>query len=80
MSSCLISGKKKYSLDLAQYIIWSKFHIQTTKKKKKPLKKKHILTHAYTQSEKNEADTMQHFLARLLGKCININTPSFLSY
>lgn len=56
MSSCLISGKK-YSLDLAQYIIWSEFHIQTTKKKnEKALKRKHIQTHAYTQWEKNEAD------------------------
>lgn len=54
MSPCLISGKK-YSLDLAQYIIWSEFHIQTIKKKK-ALKRKHIQTHAYTQWEKNKAD------------------------
>lgn len=75
MSSCLISGEKK---PCCQYIIWSKFHIQTTEKKNLKKKKGKTQTHAHTQWKRTEADAMQHFLARLLGKCIN--TASFLSY
>lgn len=64
----------------AQYVIWSKFHIQTTKKKKNLKKwKTHINIHIYTVGKPNqhEAGATAAFLAGSLGKCIN--TP-FLSY
>lgn len=51
MSPCLISGKK-YSLDLAQYIIWSEFHIQTIKKKKSLKEKTHTDTRIHTVGKK----------------------------
>lgn len=67
----------------AQYVIWSRFHIQTTKKKKKTNLKKwktHINIHIYTvgKPNQNEAGATAAFLAGSLGKCIN--TTSFLSY
>lgn len=70
----------------AQYVIWSKFHIQTTKPpppKPQNLKKwiTHTNIHIYPVGKKtkqNKADATAAFLARSLGKCIN--TTSFLSY
>lgn len=79
----------------AQYIIWSKFHSQTTKKKPTPpqknpptnqttLKKikKHIQTYTYTQWGKRENPNEADALAAFLARSLGtwINTTSFLSY